>query len=178
VEIQNGVMGRAWRDSSGHFYNALLAQAIDREACNAIADASLAENSYAITELLPGDVARDPVPSSQQQDDRFFLLERKEGGLKPAGYLVRIQGSHQSQAVMLPDDPGEQRCASATGYEPPPSTAGKAEFCAIQDLTKVRVEPAARRRDFGLWTWLEAQNGSPDHPCLCLAEETCADSPA
>ena len=189
VEIQDGVIGRAWRgkdggQGDGQFYRAFVRYddqdpQANRSLCNRLSDESLEGNSYLVTELLEGDVARasdadrESTPISGRvmgQSDRFFLMESKQVGAVPAGYIVRVQGSSQMQSALLADDSGKERCAS--GYQTP-LAPGQPEFCAIQDLEKVRVAPSARRKDFKLWTWLDGQAGASEHPCLCLADERC-----
>ena len=194
VEIQNGVIGRAWSGKDGgardgQFYQAFVKHdtanpSRNQLLCDQLSDASLVGNSYIVTELLEGDVARAPDEKLQSapipgrligQSDRFFLLENKRLRSSPAGFLVRVRGSAQTQAALLADAPGAARCSS--GYQVPLSP-GQPEFCAVQDLKSVRVAPSARRNAFKLWTWLDGQTGAADHPCLCLADEPCPESAA
>lgn len=179
VEIQNGVIGRAWSDPSGIYYKALLSNELKN--CSAITDASSKANAFEVREVLEGEqaqVASQPLPAR-----RFYVMKRKDPEVKPAAYVIKVEGTSGNQEEMLPWPQASNRCPALGGQSvsvsyKPPQQPSSIRFCAVANADDVLVTSVNQRRNsLWKWRWSESQVGPADRPCICLPKEPCFESP-
>jgi hypothetical protein len=175
MEIQDGVIGRAWSDPSGVYYKALLSNNLKN--CNAITDTSSQGNAFEVREVLEGEqtqVASQPLPAR-----RFYVMKRKDSGVKPAAYVIKVEGASGKQDEMLPWPQVSGRCPVPVGESAPasyraPQQPAAISFCAVVNADDVLVTSVNQRRNsLWKWRWSESQVGPADRPCICLPKEPC-----
>ncbi len=173
VEIQNGVMARAWLDPKGMYRRALLSAPVD-PICNAVTDLTLNTTGFDVQEVLEGERTQDP--DAQLPLARFYVLKRKSPDLKPAAYVFRVEGSSGSQSEMLPWPQDSSRCSS--GYKAPDNIR-RISFCSVGHAGDVLVTSVNERRNSAWkWKWSDAREGPADRPCICLPGEPCFEAAA
>jgi hypothetical protein len=175
VEIQGGVIQRAWIDPNGAYHKALLAAR--SEICNAITDNSSTANEFEVREVLEGEqaqVASQPLPQR-----RFYVLKHKDAEASPAAYVIKVEGVSGNQEEMLPWPQASNRCSGASGagssvvYKAPEEPA-QISFCAVSNADDVLVSSVNQRRNSAWkWRWSESREGPADRPCICLPKEPC-----
>ena len=175
VEIQNGVIGRAWRDPGGVYYKALLSSELKN--CNAITDTSSNANAFEVREVLEGEQTQ--ASSQALPARRFYVMKRKDADVKPAAYMIKVDGASGKQEEMLPWPLASNRCPTPVGESAPVSYRAPQEptaisFCAVSDADDVLVTSVNQRRNsMWKWRWSESQQGPSDRPCICLPKEPC-----